>query len=218
MATTWNPSDKDANIVLSGGNLVATSSAGSGTVNTAVRATTAISATIKQYFEVTITGTIGQYMSVGVMNATASLVANVGQTNGAAFVKGYSGNSFSNIYRNGGATATNYPNPAAGQTIRVAVDRTANRVWWAVNNNTWSGSAVWMGDTSTNNDPNTGLGGLDITSVTGTIYPAYSSAWTGDVATLNPGPTLTYAVPSGFSAIDAGVAAPAAQAMAMVLA
>ena len=67
-ATTWNPSDTDAAQTLSGGNFIATSSAGSGTVNSCVRATQGITPSVKTYFEVTVSGTLGQYLSIGVMN------------------------------------------------------------------------------------------------------------------------------------------------------
>lgn len=214
MPTTWNPADKNAGIALTGSNLIATSSAGSGTVNQAVRATTAISPTIKQYFEVTVSGTMGQYLSVGVLNSGATLSNDVGAVNGAAFCHIFSpGTSKS---RMNGAISGSWPPISAGQVVRVAIDRNNNRIWWALNNNTTNGTA-WMGDGTINADPVTNTGGLFISAVTGTIFPAFSSAWTGDVATLNPGPTgFAYAVPSGFIALDGVATTP--QARAMVLA
>jgi len=197
-STTWNPSDKNAAIALSGGNLTATSSAGSGSANAAVRATNPISATIKTYFEVTVSGTVGQYLSIGVMNGSATLSNNVGAVNGASMVNKLDG-SFK-FYVNASEDFSGpYPNLVSGQVIRVAIDRANNKMWVAVNNNTWSGSAVWMGSGGTTDDPATGVGGKSISPVTGAIYPAISSAWTGDVCTLNPGPTFAYPVPTGFS-------------------
>ena len=176
---TWNPSDKDAAQTLSGGNFIATSSAGSGTVNSCVRATQGISPSVKTYFEVTVSGTLGQYLSIGVMNGSASLAANVGATNGIDFVNKFSGTT-SSIYLNGVNTVSVLPVLTSGQVVRVAVDRTANKIWFAINNNTWSGSAVWMGSGATTDDPATGTGGASLSTVTGTIFPATSSAWTGD--------------------------------------
>ena len=203
--TTWNPSDKNAAIALSNGNRTATSSAGSGTVNAAVRATTAISATTKQYFEVTVSaygGTLAQYFSIGVMNSAASLSANMGATNGAALVSWLSAGS-TRTYINGTISTTTYPNFYPGVVIRVAVDRAANKIWWAANNDIWSGSSVWIGSGATGDDPATGTGGASISAVTGTIYPALSSAWTGDVAVINGGTTaFAYAIPSGFAGLD----------------
>lgn len=217
MPTTWDPANRNASIALSGGNLTATSSAGSGSQNCAARATTALVG--KLYFEVTFSSSASaQYYSVGVMNGSASLSANIGASNGAAWANKLFTPSFSQIYLNGTGIGTFGLILANAQVLRVAVDRTANRVWWAINNNTWSGSSVWMGSNGGfNDDPGTGVGGQDISTVTGAIYPAFSSAWTGDVAVLNPGPSMAYAVPSGFSAIDAAVAG-ASQARVMVLA
>src|SRR5436190_19569627 len=100
MAVTWDPANKNAAIALSVGNSTATSSAGSGSVNAAVIGTVAISATIKQYFEVTASAGSNQYFSVGVMNGSASLAGNIGATNGAAAVNKLNGGGEA-IFRNG---------------------------------------------------------------------------------------------------------------------
>ena len=215
MATvTWNPSDKNASIALTGSNLIATSSAGSGTVNACVRATQAVNFATRTYFEVTFSSSASaQYFSIGVMNGSASLSANMGATNGIAFVNKFGGAS-SAIYVNGVGQGNIYPALVNGQVIRVAVDRLVNKIWWAINNNTWSGSAVWMGDGTVNNNPVTGLGGANLASVGLPIYPAFSSAWTGDVGTFNGGTAaFAYAIPAGFTALDS---APAALSYAQV--
>lgn len=67
-ATTWNPSDKGVDIVLSGGNLIA---ANPGNQQEAVRATISFPITGKWYFE--FTHTTGQSLVVGVGNASADL-------------------------------------------------------------------------------------------------------------------------------------------------
>lgn len=203
MALTWDPATKNAAIALSVGNSTATSSAGSGSVNAGVIGTVAISATVKQYFEVTVSAGANQYFSVGVMNGSASLSANLGATNGAAWVNRLS-TTVSNVYRNG----TNFVGPAypllsVGQVIRVAIDRASNKMWWAVNTVTWGAGNTWMDGAGTFSDPATNTGGLDISAVTGTIYPAFSSAWTGDVAVINGGAAgFAYSAPTGFTAID----------------
>lgn len=202
-AVTWNSADKNANIALSGGNLIATSNAGSGSVNAGVRATQAISSTVKTYFEITVTGTVGQYFSLGVMNGSASLGSNIAQTNGIAFANKLSSGTQSGLYKNGGTYSTPSVVLTSGQVVRIAVDLANNKLWWAINNNTWSGSAVWMGDGTANNDPNTGTGGASLVGITAPIYPAISSAWTGDVATFNGGTAgFAYVIPSGFVPLD----------------
>jgi len=214
--TTWNPADKNAAIALSGGNLTATSSAGSGSANAAIRATQPISSTVKTYFEVTVTGTVGQYLSIGVMNDSASLSNNVGAVNGAAIVNNLSGGT--KTYINGTQAGVAFSIFASGQVVRVSVDRAANKIWWAVNNNIWSGSSVWFGDGTTNADPATGVGGASISVVTGTLIPAISSAWTGDVAVINGGTSaFAYAAPAGFVALD-GPPVGSGQARVMVMA
>lgn len=79
-AVTWNPSDKDYRIALSGGNLVASRSDGS-QLYTSVRATLARSAANVGgfYFEVVITtATIQNYVMVGVANTLQSLTSYIG--------------------------------------------------------------------------------------------------------------------------------------------
>lgn len=219
MATTFDPAHTAATMALSGGNLIATSSGGSNTVNGVTLGTTAMAG--KQYFEVTLTGTMGQYFTVGVMNGSASLTANLGQSNGAGMMNKGSG-SLNSIYINGlnNVGGTDYPVYVSGQVVRVAVDRTANKIWWAVNNNTWSGSAVWMGSGNTTDNPATGAGGASLISVTAPIYPAVSSSWTGDVATAAFGSAgFAYAVPAGFAGIDPpATGGSVTQAMALILA
>jgi hypothetical protein len=210
-ATTWDPAHKNAAIGLTNGNLTATSSAGSGSANAAVYATTAISATVKQYFEVTLTGTMGQYFSIGVMNGSASLSANLAGTNGAALINKFN-TTTSSLYRNGVQISPGPPNITTGQVIRVAIDFTGNKIWWAINNIAYPGAGgPWMGSGGgSTEDPATNTGGLPL-NVTAPLFPAMSSAWTGDVALLNAGATaFAYAAPSGFVGIDSAAASGAA--------
>ena len=222
MPITWNPADKNAGMALSGSNMIATSSAGSGTVNQAVRATQAIAPTTKQYFEVTITGTVGQYLSIGIMDSS-TITGNVGigtPGQGVCYSNKFTTSTQSCIYMNGTNQSVGkvYPQLASGQVMRVAVDRAANKVWWAINTIIWISGTEWMGSGTPGDNPATGTGGFGISAVTGTIYPAFSSAWTGDVATVNFGATtFAYAVPAGFVGADA-VTVSGTQARAIVLA
>lgn len=68
--STWNPSDKDADIALSGGNLVATQ--GAGGQHGAVRSTLSRPATDHAYFEVTLSG-VDKVQLVGLGNASATI-------------------------------------------------------------------------------------------------------------------------------------------------
>ena len=71
---TWNPSDKDASVTLSGGNLVASSTSASWA---AVRSTISKSSG-KWYWEYTVTA-IGNGHTQGIGNSSATLANYVGQ-------------------------------------------------------------------------------------------------------------------------------------------
>ena len=172
------------------------------------RSTTApIAAAAKVYFEITFTSpATAKYFSAGVMSGTASLTANMAGSNGAGYLNKMASATASLIYLNGTAVSnTQYPALVSGQVLRVAVDRTAGKAWWAINNQTWTGSSIWMGSGGSNEDPATGVGGVNISAITGSIFPGVSSAWTGDVATFNGGAAgFAYAIPAGFAALDGG--------------
>lgn len=80
VTNTWNPADKDADVVLSGGNLTATVTQ-NGTTFGAVRAITPRNASDDRYFEVTVSGTatIGGFGGIpGLMGSTATLANHPG--------------------------------------------------------------------------------------------------------------------------------------------
>ena len=126
MATyaTWNPSDKDANITLSGGNLIAT--AGSAWWSN-VRANIWVSSG-KWYWEVTLTAWTTEAMAV-VATLSASLSIYPG---GDAFWYGYynvNGNKFNNTI--GSWYGTSF---ATNDVIGVALDMTAGTIIFYKNN------------------------------------------------------------------------------------
>jgi hypothetical protein len=96
-AVTWNASDKDSHVTLSGGNLTATFAPAAAS-RAAVRATSGRSSGTR-YWEVTITSGIN--LTVGVANATFPLTDFVGQD---ANSWGYS--SSGSIYHSGSVVAT----------------------------------------------------------------------------------------------------------------
>jgi hypothetical protein len=204
MPVTWDAANKNAAIALSGGNLTATSSAGANTVNAAVVATQAISPTVKQYFEITLSSPApSYYFQFGVMNLSGSLAGNVGVgTQGAALCNALiSFNSGSSDFVNGVAGSVFFPLFSSG-VLRVAVDRANNKIWWAIGGVTYT-FGTWFDGASAASDPATNTGGRDISAVSGTIYPAISSAYTGDVATANFGATaFAYPPPTGFVGLD----------------
>jgi hypothetical protein len=170
VAATWNPSDKSALIALSNANLTATSSS----TNTGVRATQGVSSG-KYYCEFTM-GTLGY---VGFAQATTAFnsttLAVMVAANGWIQVNG---SSVINI----GAMA----NP-----VCVAIDQIANLAWFKGGVTGW-----WNGNATYN--PATGVGGVNISAIAGTLFPAATTMLNGDVVIFTPA-SVAGAVPSGFS-------------------
>lgn len=187
-----DPANKDPNITLSGGNLVATLS--TGTFDSGgVRGTLAKS-TGKWYAELTLAAwTNGASRgSFGVGTSAASI--------NDTYLWGI-GDSISASYGDGGggviladAGNTNIPatNLAQGQVIGLAVDVPNHRIYWS-NNGAWQNGA----------NPAAGTGYVDYIT-TGPIYLLvglwhFASGGTAEKAILNTGrSTFAYGPPSGF--------------------
>lgn len=180
--TTWNPSDKDSDIVLSFGNTVATSSSGNGG---SVRGTTSKSSG-KYYFEV-VCNTAQSFSGVGIADSTASLAGNAplgGDTHSSVYYcYGAAGNP------SGSGSFTSYTD---GDIIGIAIDVPNSYIYFSLNG-TWQNSAV----------PTSGINPLYYTT-TNPVYPAlYLDGSSGTtVFTQQFGPTFTYSAPSGFTAFD----------------
>lgn len=200
--TTWNPSDKTAGVTLSGGNLIATTSAASDGVRGAHNQTSG-----KYYWEYTYTTIATNSFDVGLALSAYNFTS--GTSVGAAFVVRISGT----VQING----TSYPSLlgtiASGARIGVAADFTARLIWFRVTPaGSWNGSGTA--------DPATGAGGLNFSSLNGALYPLFIGGST-DACTANFGDTaFGGTVPSGFtSGFPAGGGGGAAsQARVMVMA
>lgn len=188
--TKLNSADKAASATLSNGDLTLTS--GSGTWSSA--RSVAGKSSGKWYFEATIGGTTG-YHAVGVANSSTGLesatLSNApgADTNAwavysqrvAIFPPYYLENW--NSYHNG--AATNVFAQAANDTIMVAADLTAGKIWFGRN-------GVWVGD------PAAGTGEA-FSGLSGTLY-AILSGYGGKSITGNfGGSAFLYSVPSGFT-------------------
>jgi hypothetical protein len=185
-SSTWNPSDKSANVALSNGNLTAQ---GTTTSDGGVRST-APATPSKFYFEIVWSSNAGGGdTGCGVATSTAVLSSIGVSAVGAAlvFVSG-------NIYVNG----SNVGSIAMGSapfTICVAVDLVNSRIWFR------SGSGNWNNSGTAN--PSTNTGGLNIAALFPT-NPAYAvmavNGSTVPTYTANfGGTTFAQTVPSGFS-------------------
>ena len=186
--TTWNPSDKNANINLSGGDLIANSAEDNGSGYFGVRATRGYSSG-KRYFELNHALDFA-FIRVGIANLTQSLAT--GQYPGS------SGNSYGydastgKKYHNG--IGTSYGDTWQNHVIGIALDMNAGKGWW-------SKDGVWQnsGNPAAGTNP-------AYTSISGTFYPMIapygSFGVTMTITGVFASGSMTYSPPSGFSAWD----------------
>jgi hypothetical protein len=180
--TTWNPADIAAGMVLSNGNLTA-----SNTGNfTGVRAAKGWNAG-KYYFEFTVTAMTSGY--VGLAKSTYDLTS--GGTSGAVGVNG-SGS----VDVNGVTTGVGIGS-VSGSLLGIAIDITGNLVWFR------SGAAgSWNATSGTANNPVTGVGGISLSAIAGTLFPWFEAVFApSQSVTANFGDSaFSGAVPSGYTA------------------
>jgi hypothetical protein len=177
-ATTWSASDKAGTITLSLVNLRATCSAAStGQVTRAVGA----KSSGQWYWEIAwSSGFLAGFENVGVANSSASLTDQLGSTTDSWSLK-QNGQS-----RNGstGSYGAGYDN---NDTVGVAVDLTAGKIWFSVN-------GVWQGTGNPETAANPAW-----SNITGNVMPAVcgsdSNIWTANFG----GSAFTYTVPTGFT-------------------
>lgn len=183
--TTWNPSDKHADITLSNGDLTATKG---GTNGASVVRAVAFASSGKKYFESHCDAMNNlDACSVGIANASQSLSGIVGASaNGCGYYPG------GGIRINGSVLATG-ETWDVGATICVAVDLDNSRIWFRKNGGNWNN------DGSAN--PATNTNGVSLATLAAGPYYAANTVFISptDVFTANFGAT-TYAqtAPSGF--------------------
>lgn len=175
---TWNPSDKDADIILSNGNRDATTG-GAGSV----RATHGHSSG-KRYFEILLQTGVGN-LYFGFANSTFSLT-NTYPGSGASSAGVASAGNLVNTWTKDQAGWIAF---AAGDVVGYALDLTAGKAWVSKNN-------VWQ----FSGDPAAGTSQW-VSGITGTIYPCIG--WVASYASggriCAKTTELAYSPPSGFS-------------------
>ena len=209
--TSWNPSDKAANIIIS--NVYRTAKNIGGTTNS-VRATTG-QATGKFYWEYTIDANIGGWVGIAISSISLTVGLGLSAPTGTATTQSTNGD----IYIDGSAPGSLGAGFFSG-AVCVAFDAVAKRIWFRA-----GAAGNWNGSGTAN--PATGVGGFSTPNLGGAA-PAYPIAGIGSVngqVTANFGDTaFVGAVPSGFTAgwtIAAGgggTGGATAQARALVLA
>lgn len=168
--TTWNPSDKNASVTLSGGNLIATSAGGS---FQSVRGSTAKSSG-KWVFEINVDS--GTQHMLGLANASEAL------TN----FPGASGNNSVGYYSAGGLKYINGSSAAYGagyainDDVMVCVDVDARTCFF-----------IRAGTTN---------GSIDISAITGDLYAMWSCNTAGANTVNFGGSAFVNTVPSGYEA------------------
>jgi hypothetical protein len=188
VAITWNPSDKESAIVLSGGNLVATNSTTAH--NATLRATSSVSSG-KWHWETTIGGTLDPNASpTGIATSLASLSTYLGDQDDSL---GWFNDG--SVYLNDVVVAT-VATFAAGNRLVVEFDASAKLIWLAVGAGNWNNSGTA--------NPATGTGGISTAGITGsTLFPAATLYATTDSVTVHfLAGSFTRGISSGFSAYE----------------
>ena len=180
--TTLNPSDKSANVTLSGGNLVATGTASSAGIARSIHAING-----KRYFEAVFTNQTGSgaVIAAGIANGAHSLTAALGFSNADGW--GFWGSGGYGARHNGVTAVAGSSSP--GDVFGFAVDEPGHKLWISKN-------GVWIqGDPATDASP-------IWTNLSGTLYAA-ACPWASTIAlTMRFDPSsFSYPAPSGFSPI-----------------
>lgn len=183
-AVTWNPSDRDADITLSGSNLIASSTGAA--AQGSIRATLGRSTGL-YYFEARIDAIGNAFILVGAAKASFTVSGQYLGEPAAVESVGYFGVDGTALFSaSGGAYGTTY---TTGDVIGVAINFTTGKIWFS-KNNTWQNSG----------DPVAGTGQA-WAGITGEYFPALSMFTnTYQVTGRFKVSSFTYSPPTGFSA------------------
>jgi hypothetical protein len=196
-AATIDPAVTPAGVTLSGGNLTATNtlSAWVGTRSTGPHTSG------KWYAELTV-NTLGgtNAFGFGICDASETLASGfiIGSDTHGIIMYNNLGGPTSGVFYNGGVVGSiGTPLPVAGAVVGVALDMTLKKIWfYNPSAGQWNGAAIGS------QNPATGTGGIDVTTIlaAGNVYLAIALSNSGAVVTLNAGASaFSNAVPSGFS-------------------
>lgn len=187
--TTWNPADKNANIVVGGNGLnVSWSVAVSGVVRSIFNTLTG-----KYYWEVKVNSFTGNFV-IGIANQNGTTTTNpTSNANCCSLLS-----SSPNIWSAGANTNITIPGGAlaVGSVVSIAVDVANRLIWFRHNGGTWN-------ETLSTTAPTAGTGGISISGFIGTGLPLYATvggnAGTACNLDANFGQSaFVYPVPSGY--------------------
>lgn len=187
--TTWNPADKNANIILSNGNLTARAGASG---SQSVRATTGIGANQRRFYSFRPDSNGSDATGCGFADSSMHLSTFAGENNRA--IGWYPAPRFTNggVWFNGLQVAVSVPG-SVGSVVDWAIDTYLMRAWVRVNGGLWNGSAAAS--------PASGVGGIDISTINRPVYPVCSMQGPPGQATATFAEPFQFPMPSGFSAV-----------------
>lgn len=184
-ATVFDSAQKGAAVTLSGSDLVATVSSGTGHV----RGSHPISGLT--YFEMTLGATLSGSSTIGVAAGNAGLTSLVGA--GDASV-GYNKDGTVKINNSNVATIMTY---TASDRIGVAVDWARLLIWFRKNNGNWNNDVIG------NQNPVGAVGGISLANlVGGTVFPAWGGSATASATAAFASGSWTDTAPTGYSTVD----------------
>jgi hypothetical protein len=180
MATTWNPSDKSSFIDLSNSNTTATHTGDGG--YDGVRGVTGYSTGL-YYFEAIVPSSGGEG-AVGVGSPSHALDASLG----------YGSVDSVGLYEDGTLWITYSGFAAIGGSSFVGaragflVNSSTRRLWVHASNGDWTHGG----------DPSGSGAGIDISTVTGDLFPMFTGRYIGDTSTIySATETITLGLPTG---------------------
>lgn len=180
--TTWNPSDKSTDVTLSNGNLTATTDQG---FSLACTRSIASHSTGKYFASFTVNDVTGA-SALGIANGTKSLTGAPGGDLNSCGCLVENGNV--SVNSGGIGTAAAMSN---NDIIDMAVDLSAELIWFRVNGGNWNNSGAA--------NPATGAGGFDFSGANAGPWYAicegnFNRAWIANFGATS----YTHAAPSGF--------------------
>ena len=185
MAVTWNPSDKNANLTLSNGNLTVTDDGPN--AQKSVRATDSFS-TGKLYWEWKVDARVGNAHCVGWCDASQPLSNHIGRS---ATGNGWGYHLTGRFYHNN--TYTSVTAYDKDDLIMIAIDLDAGKLWVG-KNGTWEGGG----------NPGAGTGETRDDVDATPLFPGAGSYDSSHSGTANFGASaFSYSAPSGFSSVNA---------------
>ena len=183
-ASIFDVANKGASVTLSGSNLVATVSSGTGSV----RGTNKISGLT--YFEMVIGATLSGSSRVGVCNPAQDFTTLLGvNANGV----GYNADGTVKINNSNVATIATY---TTNNNIGVAIDPVNKLIWFRVNGGNWNNDVIG------NQNPVGAVGGISFSSVGANFSPAWGGSATASATAKFASGSWTYTAPTGYGDAD----------------